>query len=80
LSLIECGDGFGETERQLDQWRVPGPIAVRGGQLGLGAPSNRGRTRARRGLRRHLRSGRPRPLTRDLTGGPSGPSCGATGR
>ena len=28
LSLIECGDGFAETERQLDQWRVPGPIAA----------------------------------------------------
>ncbi|MEM8708842.1 MAG: hypothetical protein AAGE98_20430 [Actinomycetota bacterium] len=28
LSLIECGDGFDETERQLDQWRVPGPVAA----------------------------------------------------
>lgn len=28
LSLIECGDGFAETEHQLDQWRVPGPIAA----------------------------------------------------
>jgi predicted RNA methylase len=28
LSLIECGDGFAETKRQLDQWRVPGPIAA----------------------------------------------------
>ena len=28
LSLIECGDGFDETERQLDQWRVPEPVAA----------------------------------------------------
>ncbi|MEO0493528.1 MAG: hypothetical protein AAF081_08945 [Actinomycetota bacterium] len=28
LSLIECGDGFADTERQLDQWRVPGPVAA----------------------------------------------------
>ena len=28
LSLIECGDGFDETERQLDQWKVPEPVAA----------------------------------------------------
>ena len=28
LSLIECGDGFDETERQLDQWRVPSAVAA----------------------------------------------------
>ncbi|MEM9200832.1 MAG: hypothetical protein AAGC53_04205 [Actinomycetota bacterium] len=28
LSLLECGDGFDETERQLDQWRVPSTIAA----------------------------------------------------
>ncbi len=28
LSLIECGDSFAKTERQLDQWRVTGPIAA----------------------------------------------------
>ena len=28
LSLIECGDGFDETERQLDQWRVPSIVAA----------------------------------------------------
>jgi hypothetical protein len=28
LSLIECGDGFDETERQLDQWRVPSAMAA----------------------------------------------------
>lgn len=28
LSLIECGDGFGEAERQLDEWRVPSAIAA----------------------------------------------------
>ena len=28
LSLIECGDGFDETERQLDQWKVPEPLAA----------------------------------------------------
>ena len=28
LSLIECGDGFDETERQLDQWRVPDTVAA----------------------------------------------------
>lgn len=28
LSLIECGDAFDEAERQLDQWRVPGPVAA----------------------------------------------------
>jgi len=27
LSLIECGDGFDEAERQLDRWRVPDSIA-----------------------------------------------------
>ena len=28
LSLIECGDGFDETERQLDQWKVPESLAA----------------------------------------------------
>lgn len=28
LSLIECGDGFDETERQLDRWKVPEPVAA----------------------------------------------------
>lgn len=28
LSLIECGDAFDETERQLDQWRVPSAVAA----------------------------------------------------
>jgi len=28
LSLIECGDGFDEAERQLDRWRVPDSIAA----------------------------------------------------
>lgn len=28
LSLIECGDGFDETQRQLDRWKVPDSIAA----------------------------------------------------
>ncbi len=28
LSLIECGDGFGEAERQLDSWQVPAVLAA----------------------------------------------------
>lgn len=28
LSLMECGDAFDEAERQLDQWRVPAPVAA----------------------------------------------------
>lgn len=28
LSLIECGDGFDEAERQLDRWKVPTLVAA----------------------------------------------------
>lgn len=28
LGLIECGDAHDEAERQLDQWRIPGPVAA----------------------------------------------------
>ena len=76
LSLIECGDGFAETERQLDQWRVPGRSRPRRSTGPGSAIESRPNTGPKR-LRRHPQGCRLRLRS---SGGPLGPSCSATGR